>query len=98
MYLGTYECKTTFWMDFSIADKFGESAIRDTYRRAFKAWKNNVEYLTELVMVLNHKIWYWYEKNKRYAEVYDDLWSKCAEYAETHLTGEDMDYYFAVTD
>lgn len=48
-----YTPRTTFYMDFSIADHFGEAAIRDTYKRAFKSWKNNVEYLTELVMALN---------------------------------------------
>ncbi len=31
-----YEQKTTFWMDFSIADKFGIAAIKDTYKRAFR--------------------------------------------------------------
>ena len=36
-----YQPKTTFWMDFSIADKFGIAAIKDTYNRAFKEWKTN---------------------------------------------------------
>ena len=27
-----YEPITTFWQDFSIADKFGNNAIADTYR------------------------------------------------------------------
>lgn len=31
-----YQPKTTFWMDFSIADRFGTEAIVDTYERAFK--------------------------------------------------------------
>lgn len=29
-----YECQTTFWEDFSIAERFGVEAIRDTYKRA----------------------------------------------------------------
>ena len=57
MKLLDYECKTTLWMDFSIADRFGIAAVRDTFRRAFREWKGNTVYLTELVMVLNHKIW-----------------------------------------
>ena len=52
-----YELQTTFWNDFSIADRFGLSAIQDTFNRAFKEWKENYKYLTELVLVLNHKIW-----------------------------------------
>ena len=51
-----YELQTTFWNDFSIADRFGLSAIQDTFNRAFKEWKENYKYLTELVLVLNHKI------------------------------------------
>ena len=30
-----YTVQTTFWEDFTIADLFGLSAIRDTYNRAF---------------------------------------------------------------
>ena len=29
-----YEPITTFWDDFSIADVFGASAVKDTYKRA----------------------------------------------------------------
>lgn len=51
-----YKPRTTFYEDFSIADHFGALAVRDTYCRAFNAWQNNIEYMTELVMVLNWKI------------------------------------------
>lgn len=57
-----YEVKTTFWEDFSIAERFGLSAIQDTFNRAFKEWKEDYEFLTELVLVLNHKIWQYHEK------------------------------------
>ena len=59
--MGEERVKTTFWMDFSIADRFGKSAVKDTYKTAFESWKDNYKYLTELVMVLNHKIWEHYE-------------------------------------
>lgn len=93
-----YTPKTTFWDDFSIADKFGISAIKDTYKRAFEEWKNNIVYLTELVMVLNHKIWYWYEKNDDIAKVYDELWREADEWCGENLDGEDADYYYTTTD
>ena len=70
-----YEAQTTFWSDFSIADKFGESAVRDTFQRTMKEWKCNHIYLTELVMVLNHKIWFWHgNHNNTFAKLYDELW------------------------
>lgn len=37
--LNGYEPITTFWQDFSIADKFGIAAIEDTYRRVKSEWK-----------------------------------------------------------
>ena len=33
-----YQIKTTFWDDFSIADIFGVTAIKDTFQRAFNEW------------------------------------------------------------
>ncbi len=65
MRLLDYECNTTFWNDFSIAERFGVEAIRDTYNRARAEWGRDRVYGTELGVVLNHKCWYWYEK-KRY--------------------------------
>ena len=62
-----YELQTTFWEDFSIADRFGLSAIQDTFKRAFEEWKNNYKYLTELILVLNHKIWQYYETKPEFA-------------------------------
>lgn len=67
---------TTFWLDFSIADKFGESAIRDTYKRAFEGWKEDIRYMTALCIVLNHKIWQLYETDDKLARVYDELWKQ----------------------
>ena len=93
-----YEQKTTFGMDFSIADKFGIAAIKDTYKRAFNAWKNNHVYLTELVMVLNHKIWQWYEKSEGVAIVYNTLWEEADLWAKENLKDKELEYFYNVTD
>ena len=52
-----YNLLTTFWEDFSIADKYGIVGVKDTYRRAFNEWKDDYKFFTELTLVLNHKIW-----------------------------------------
>lgn len=93
-----YVLTTTFWDDFSIADRFGEAAIKDTFKRAFKEWKGNYIYLTELVIVLNHKIWQWYEKNDRYAEIYTELWEKADAYACDNLKGDELSFFYHITD
>ena len=93
-----YEPKTTFWMDFSIADRFGISAVMDTYRRAFNEWKNNYIYLTELVMVLNHKIYQHYDSNEVLARVYNKLWEKADGYACENLKDKELSYFYETTD
>lgn len=93
-----YKPITTFYEDFSIADRFGADAVRDTYKRAMRAWKNDYKYLTELVMALNWKIWEHNESNPFLAGVYSELWEKAAEYAQDNLKGEELAYYYRTTD
>lgn len=92
------EFSTTFWSDFSIADKFGISAVKDTFNRAFNEWKDDYRYLTDLVMVLNHKIWEWYEKDEKLADLYNELWEKADEYALDNLKGDELTYFIRTTD
>lgn len=93
-----YEMTTTFWNDFTIADRFGIPAVKDTFERAFENWKHDVVYLTELVIVLNYKIWQYYEKNERLARVYNDLWEKADAYACENLQGDELRFFYSVTD
>ena len=93
-----YKPQTTFWEDFAIADAFGVDAIKDTYKRAFNEWKGNHIYLTELVMVLNHKIWQWYERNEAIARVYNSLLEETDLYACENLKGNELDYFYRTTD
>ena len=93
-----YEFVSTFPMDFTIADKFGVDAIKDTYNRAFNEWKDNYIYLTELVITLNHKIWQWYEKNEDIARLYNDLWEQADTYACENLKDEEARFFYDITD
>lgn len=96
-----YEMTTTFWMDFSIADAFGTAAIQDTYNRAFNEWKSNHVYLTELVIVLNYKIWQWYEQSNgscEFSRLYNKLWEEADAYALDNLKGEELDFFLSITD
>lgn len=93
-----YELQTTFWDDFSIADQFGIEAIKDTYNRAFNEWKHNCKYLTELILVLNHKIWQYYKEYPHIADLYNSLWKKANQYAKENLKGNELNYYYNITD
>ena len=95
----SYKFKTTFWSDFTIADAFGDNAIKDTFNRAFKEWKNNVEYITELSIVMNWKCWHWYDhKNMTRSKLYADFYYKVDNWCKDHLKGDDLKYYLDTTD
>ena len=97
-----YKPLTTFWEDFSIAERFGIDAIKDTAARAFEAWKDNYKFLTELIMVINHKSWAWNEINRELMSFYSDLYYEYDEKAYSYLekTGnkEALTYYFKTLD
>ena len=93
-----YEPKTTFWEDFSIAEAFGKDGIADTFRRAFQFWKTNYEYLTELCLVLNHKAWYWNNRNDDISQMYVKYFEQAYDFGVKHLKGNELDYFLATLD
>jgi hypothetical protein len=93
-----YRPFTTFYEDFSIAEAFGSDAVKETYNRVFEEWKSDYKYLTELVMVLNWKIYEHYQKNDTLARLYNDLWQKADCWACENLQGEELSYFYRTTD
>jgi len=94
-----YKPLTTFYLDFSIADVFGVDAVKDTYTRAFKEWKTNSKYLTELVMVLNWKCWEHYNaKNNELSELYSSMYYELDDWCLNNLKGSELNYYIHTTD
>lgn len=97
--LNGYETQTTLYGDFTIADAFGVDAVVDTYNRVFKEWQQDAVFMTELSLVLNHKIWEHHHKNNSGLMVtYDTLWKKHDEWCGNALNDEDYDYYLRITD
>lgn len=91
--------ETTFWSDYTIAECFGNKAIYETYNRTFNEWKNNLVYITELVIVLNWKCWNWYErKNITRSKIYAELYEKTHDWCLDNLKGKDLEYYLRQVD
>lgn len=96
-YLG-YTPVTTLWEDFSIADRFGDAAIEDTYNRVCDQYQTNYKVMTELILVLNHKIWQHYQNNVEIAKLYQQLWQDTDSWCVENLTGKQLDYYYQTLD
>lgn len=94
-----YEMQTTWWGDFTVAELIdGERGIKDTFNRAWKYWRDDRVYTTELALVLNWKSWYWSEKDSKLCKLYVELWQKLDEYIMDNWKGDDLKYYLHTTD
>ena len=112
-----YERKYTFYSDFSIAEfcevwMHDRGAIVDTFNRVLESWGSSIEAMSEVVLVLNHKIWSFYDgvdssylkcgevNRDKIARLYDKLWRKATNFVIEKF-GNDKDamrYYYEVTD
>lgn len=90
--------KTTFYGDLSIAEYYGPKSVQETFNRVLQEWGQNVEYWTEFVICLNWKIWEWNEKNDELAVLYNTLWEQAEDHARETFTGDDLQYYYEITD
>lgn len=94
-----YKPLTTYYTDFGIAERFGKNAIIDTYKNAIQEYKDDYKVLTELVMVLNWKLWEHYDNgNNDLAKLYNDLWKELDNYCCENLKDEQLAYFYATTD
>ena len=91
-----YSC----WPRFSIAEKFGKKEINTVYNDIFKAAKSDYKLLTELVMVLNHKVFEYseYPKNTTLCAYYSELFLRTKNYALDTLNGAELQYFLETID
>ena len=94
-----YTQRTTFWDDFTLAEKLGLPAIKDTYKNAFTSWKTDVVFITELVLVLNWKMLYMDERHMTEKSArYYKCWVELSNWCERHLEAGAYEYFLNVTD
>ena len=94
-----YDCITTFWEDFTIADHFGTWAVQDTFDTALNEWKHDYKYITELAIVLNHKCWmHHFLKNEALSNLYSNLFYETRDFACKNFTGEAFKYFYKTID
>lgn len=85
-------------MDFRIAEEFGIDAVKDTFENAFKNWKTNYIYLTELAIVMSNNSIAHYDTNKELSKVYTNLYYRVDQYCMDNLKGKELEFYIRTTD
>lgn len=94
-----YEPKTSYWQDFTIAEKYGGvHRILCTFKNKFKDAQRDHVKMTELVLVLNHKIWAHHGKRSTLALTYNALWRAADSWACDNLKGQELAYFYKTTD
>ncbi len=88
-----YKPRANLYVEFSISEPFGISAIANTYNRLCAEYKNNAVYLTELSMVINWKIYEHYDKEPQFAKFYQSIWEQIDNNCKENLKGEELRYY-----
>jgi len=81
--------KELFWTRFDIAEICGKNTIKGVAEANFDEYKDDIEGLTMLVMVLNHKSWD--HQNDDLCELYADLYYKYYEKAINYLEERNLD-------
>lgn len=93
-----YKMISTFFTDFRIAEEGGIEAVKETFNIAFKGWKHNHVYLTELAIVMSNYSCMHYDTNKELSMTYAELYRKVDEYCMEHLKKDELAFYIKATD
>jgi len=96
-----YTQLTTAFNDFSIAEKFGINAIKDTFKNLVDYCTTDYKYLTELEIVTNKKCWKkYFDGEEELSALYSEMYYKVRDMFY-EMFGEDEEksnYHFELTD
>lgn len=95
--------KDKFWAAFDEAEETGDATIQVIASLAYERWKDSIEELTDLVMVINHKCWEHYrlgnsELSSLYGDLYYFYYEKAINYLEKGKRNEDLTYFIRTLD
>lgn len=96
-----YKRQTTFASDFALAERFGKSAVLDTFKRSVRNFRNNKEYFAEMILVTNFLCWYFnFHKQDDWSKLYAELYylSRDLYFEYLGTNQEAMDYYYNYVD
>ena len=92
-----------FWGRFDTAELCGSHTIKSVAEASFDEYRDNIEGLTMLVMVINHKSWMHHEIGNDnlcslYADLYYEYYEKAIELLEKEMRDKDLTYFIRTLD
>lgn len=94
------EQKRKFWILSGLNE---DNLVEFWAKQTYEAYQDDVAAMAAFVTTLNHKCWYWYEKdNEELSKIYSDLYYKYNDlewdWLEAHGTSEEKSWYFDTLD
>lgn len=91
------------WKELDALDEIGVDYLEEQTENLFRQYRDDIEKLTEWVMVINHKCWDYHEKHEPLAsDIYSKLYYKYYEEAINYLDKEnrkdDLSYFIRTLD
>lgn len=97
-----YHPLTTLYTDFEYAEAQGRKAITAYYKEVKEQLLSDLDNMykefTELVMVLNWKIWEHSKTNEALSQLYEDLWREADMLAQDRMNDDQLNYFYRTTD
>lgn len=92
-----------FWTRFDLAEMCGKETIKGVAEASFDEYKDDIEGLTMLVMVINHKSWNHHDMGNDdlcslYADLYYKYYEKAIELLEKEMRDKDLTYFIRTLD
>lgn len=76
------------------AEAAGTQAVEQAYKTLRAKYGGSYKQLTELVMVLNWKVWQTFSTNQSLSMLYHALYRSLDGWCCEHLQGEELDYFY----
>ena len=87
---------------FCIEEDYNRDNISQLAANLYDKYGDNYTYLTELVMILNHKCWEKYNQDRILSKIYEELYYKYDELAIEQLSRagheDELHYYLSELD
>ena len=90
--------KFDFYDRFTKAEDGGIESVKECYNTILAEAKQDYQKITELYIVVNHKVWEHNEQNTKLAHLYYDFQKAVYQWVDENLSADEAEYFYSLTD